>query len=219
MHISRRAFLGLGVSVCTGCRVVARDGVLVFAGDSITAGNHVGAGEDYPTLVGGMLGGVIVNNLAVPSSTIGSGTQGSDADALYNGSKPVNVCCVMWGINDLAGGASPATAKASLKTWCLARKAAGFVVAVLTILPCNTFGNANALRNEFNALVRADRSFYDLLIDVGITSTTMGADAAVGNVSLYSDGVHPTYAGNQLLAATSAQALVPRFSGVSWRGF
>jgi lysophospholipase L1-like esterase len=188
----------------------------VFCGDSITAGNHVGAGEDFPTLVAAGIGSVTASNLGVPSSTIGSGTQGADADALYNGAKPVNVCCVMWGINDLAGGTSAATAKANLKTWCLARQAGGLFVAVMTLPPCNTFANANTLRNSMNDLLRAD-AFYDLLIDLGDTGTTMGADAAVENASLYSDGVHPTYAGNQLLAATIAGALIPTFVSVPWR--
>jgi lysophospholipase L1-like esterase len=187
-----------------------------FCGDSITAGNHVGAGEDFPTLVSTLVGGITLHNLGDPSSVIND-AQGTSADAFYDAGNQANVLCVMWGINDLAGGSSAATTVAALKAWCEDRIATGWTVAVLTILPCNTFGNANTLRNAANVLVRADSSFYDLLIDVGATSTTMGADAAVENASLYSDGVHPTYAGNQLLAATIAQALVPSLVSTAWR--
>lgn len=192
--------------------------VVAWCGDSITAGNHVGAGEDYPSLVVAALPAIAANdhNVAEPSSVIND-SQGTTADGYYDGTKQVNLCCVMWGINDLAGGATAAAMVASLKAWCLNRRSTGWTVAVLTLLPCNSFTNANSLREAANALIRADASFYDLLIDLGDTGTTMGNVSALSDASKYSDGVHPTYAGNQLLEPAITAALTPWLTEISGR--
>ena len=194
--------------------------VVVWCGDSITKGNHVGAGEDFPSLVAASITAIAANdqNIAVPSSTINSG-QGTAADGYYDGTKQANVCCVMWGINDLAGGATAATTKASLKTFCQARQSAGFSVLLMTLLPCNTFTDANSLREAANVLIRADSSFYSVLVDLGDTGTTMGNVSALSDTAKYSDGVHPTYAGNQLLEPAITAGLTTllsdgRFSSV-----
>ncbi len=182
--------------------------VVVWCGDSITAGNHVGAGEDYPSLVAVALPGIAANdqNVAVPSSVIND-TQGTTADGYFDGTKSANICCVMWGINDLSGGATAAQMVASLKAWCQNRLRHGWTVVVLTLLPCNSFTNANSLREAANVLIRADSSFYSALIDLGDTSTVMGNVSALSDTAKYSDGVHPTAAGNVLLEPTITAAL------------
>lgn len=192
--------------------------VVVWCGDSITAGNHVGAGEDYPSLVAASLTAIAANaqNIGVPSSVIND-AQGTTADGYYDGTKQANLCCVMWGINDLAGGATAAAMVASLKAWCLNRRTAGWTVVVMTLLPYNTFTNANSLREAANVLIRADASFYDVLIDLGDTSTTMGNVSALSDTGKYSDGVHPTYAGNQLLEPAITSALTLQLTEITGR--
>jgi len=197
-------------------------GNIVWVGDSITAGNHVGAGEDFPTLVTTQLTAngftVAKHNIGIPSDFLAGTTQGATADGLFDSGKDRNVCVIMLGINDLASGTSGASHEATLQTFCLARRSAGFKIVVCTILPINDAATLARTKTS-NSLVRGDASFYDRLVDVGAGSgTTMGADAAPLDGSLYSDTVHPTLLGNQLLEpfmTTEISALLTATGGVS----
>jgi hypothetical protein len=175
---------------------------IVWPGNSIQAGNHVGGPpNDYPSMVIAALPAGATgtsHNIAVPSSSIDNAGQGATADGLYDGTKQVNICVVEFGVNDIAGGESAATFVANLKTFCLARRAKGFKVVVCTII---SWGSINATRDAANALIRADPSFYDGLADIGNNATTMGADNAYLDTSIYQADNHPTILGNQNLEA------------------
>ena len=92
----------------------------------------------------------------------------------------------------------------------------------LTVLP-NGGGTINPLRAVCNPLIAADLGiWYDALADIGNTATTMGADAAPSNPTLYNSGdlVHPTNFGNGLLEPTVTSAIaslitIPTVGGVS----
>jgi lysophospholipase L1-like esterase len=88
-----------------------------------------------------------------------------------------------------------------LKAYCLAQRAAGWnKIAVLTILPQTTSG-FNAFRDAANALIVADTSFYDAIVRLDQDSV-LGCDACAANTTYYNtDGIHPTTAGENLLAA------------------
>lgn len=199
---------------------MSKSNIFVGCGNSIMAGNHVNPGEVYLDLVTVSLPVLAANyhNVAVPSSVINN-TQGLAADAFINFNKQTNILCVMWGINNLAGGDSAATTTAALKSWCQLRKAAGWTVVVLTLLPCNSFGSANSLREATNVLIKADTSFYDALIDTGDTGTLMGNVSALTGTTYYSDGVHPTALGNTLLEPLITSGLTTLLvnSSVGWK--
>jgi lysophospholipase L1-like esterase len=185
---------------------------VVFDGDSIT---NTPNEDPYPHLALASLSPVRHGrNLAVSGSAIAdlqgraAGTDGSlvgttDATQLPGAN---NILVIMIGHNDLGSGVTPAQHVAALKTYCLARRAAGWKVVVATITP-TTLTGGNTARNAANVLIRADASFYDALADTGNTATTIGADAAAANATYFYDGIHPTQAGQALLAPIVAAAI------------
>lgn len=107
---------------------------------------------------------------------------------------------------------NPATWVADLKAYCLARKAAtsGLKIVIGTLLP-RTLTNFNALRNSINTLIHADPSFYDGLADYAANGT-IGCDACAANATYYGDGLHPTAAGQAIMATinqAAVQAVLP----------
>jgi hypothetical protein len=83
-------------------------------------------------------------------------------------------------------------------------------IVLATVLPQSggsAPGSFNDLRHTVNASMRADPSFYDALDDIGNVGTTMGADSAADDTSLYAAGLHPTLAGHNLLSPEVAAAI------------
>lgn len=114
------------------------------------------------------------------------------------------ILTVLIGRNDLPA-ADPTTYAASLASYCDARRAAGWKVAICTILPSTALG-FNTARNAVNTIIRGwtPGQHADALVDFGDTATTMGADAAAADTLLYQDGTHPTQLGQNDLAAEYA---------------
>jgi lysophospholipase L1-like esterase len=180
---------------------------LAFEGDSITdpADNVNGASKYYYTAFTSLSPVVQGRNFAITGSTVADLTsRASSVDAVYKASRTKNVEVVLIGANDLLGGAA-ATFVANLKTYCLARKATGWQVVVLTVTP-RTNSGFNATRNAANTLIRADPSFYDALADVA-ADVDVGCDACASNTTFYSDGTHPTPAGHAKIAPYVISAL------------
>lgn len=128
----------------------------------------------------------------------------ANVDALYTASRSKNILSVLIGRNDL-DTLSAATFVANLKTYCLARRAAGWTILLCTITP-STFAGFNTKRNDANTLIYGDTSFYDGLADFA-ADATMGPDAAASDTLLYSDGTHPTATGQGHLKTVWEAAL------------
>ena len=169
---------------------------VVWIGDSITAGNHVNPGECYPELVAAQLPSIVSNNIAVPSAFLTGSTQVQAAQNLYDASK-LNICCLMFGAND--GQSTNSTGFiATQSAACSSLHTTGFKVVVLSMLPCGSYASSG-FREGINALDRTTSTMYDVLVDVGHSTSVMGIESAKNDSTLYSDGVHPTAAGNLLL--------------------
>lgn len=120
--------------------------------------------------------------------------------------------CVMIGRNDLMGYVSflnPALTDAAgyandLQWLYQQASAAGFIPVGITILPATLTGY-NAQRDAVNTAIRSwVGSTIVACWDAGDLSTTMGADAAAADTTLYYDGTHPTEVGVANLAASYA---------------
>lgn len=131
---------------------------------------------------------------------------------------PINnrTMLIAWGgTNDLFFGASAATTYSRIVTYATARKAAGWRVVILSILPRSagtpppTF---EADRQTVNAALLADfptatgqtritsgGAYADYLIDVG-ADPTIGCAGCQTNTTYYADLVHLTNAGYAIVA-------------------
>lgn len=147
------------------------------------------SGRDFAVSGSQIQGGIVVSNMVDRAAAV---------DALYNPNRKANILSILIGRNDLGVGTIPTTFVANLKAYCLARKAVGWKIVLLTVLP-STVSGFNAVRNTANGLIRGDSSYYDVLADVA-TDTTIGCDSCAANTTYYADGTHPTNAGEALIA-------------------
>lgn len=182
-------------------------GLLVSEGDSITAN----AGTYARQYQDGVASSVGTGLYAVGSSRLpqlearAAEVDGRLAEA---GVGVPNILTVMVGINDLFQGQSVPDFLTDYASYLDDRRAAGWHVVLCTILPCALAG-MNVARNTANAtLVTWVGSHCDTLCDLG-AHATMGPDAAASDVSLYSDGTHPTAAGHALLLTALAAVVDP----------
>lgn len=179
----------------------------VFAGDSITypgqlpeksygmlalrgQSPRMGQGRRYGS------GGLTISSLI---------TLAADIDATKS-TITNNILSVFIGTNDYV--TPTATFLASLKSFVLARKAAGWnKVLITTVLPrCNPVSN-ETWRTTVNTALRADHAWADGIVDLGDTSTAMGGVGACADTMYYGDGVHPTVLGDSLLAPVFSAVL------------
>jgi hypothetical protein len=107
------------------------------------------------------------------------------------------ILSVLIGRNDLLS-LGTSTWLTNLATYLDARRATGWKVVLCTVLPSTAVG-FNAARNTANAtLVTWAGVHADAIADFA-ADPTMGPDAAASNATYYSDGTHPTAAGQALL--------------------
>ena len=180
-------------------------GIIVFDGNSLTSPLH--GHTPYPDFVMEELGhptGLAAANVAVPGQTtpdmILRGP--SQVDRLHSPG-PVNIV-VMWeGTNDMYFGATPEAAYQHLVNYATARRAAGWYVVVLTLMPrtgINTRHDFEDVRQRLNAMIRANwRSFADQLADVA-ADRRFGADGAELNITYFEDSTHLTQFGIEKMA-------------------
>jgi lysophospholipase L1-like esterase len=194
----------------------SRPGVLVWDGGSIMRGQVPSNGLDYPSQTTRLLRRTCVSfNSGSSNATLAGmlADAGAEVDARYDGSADANVCIVMGGGADLAAGRDPMDVYDDLAAYCAARRAAGFQVVVVTLLPRDRSG-FNAACQDFHALVRTRwAEIADGLADVA-------ADGRVGDpgdnhdLTYYlPDAVHPNDAGNEVMAAVTA----PVLESLDWR--
>lgn len=181
---------------------------LYEGGDSITAGYGTKAG--YPALLI-TDAPVKVYNAGVNGQRMSQiATQGAAVDGLFSPGLPANIESALACTNDLLNGVSAADCFAMYKAYHLARKAAGWKVIAWTLPSLNGAAaytvDAERVREEFNALLIADHDWADALVRVDLTQ--LGCDACFKNMVLFqSDGVHPTDAGQAILAALESIAV------------
>lgn len=170
--------------------------VYVAEGDSITATD-----ASYAYLFGANASPAVIGaNWAVPGDGLAQlQARAADLDACVSDTASDYVLSVLIGANDLAaytGGA--AQYSIDLAAYCAARRAAGWKVVICTILP-----RTNATHNTRRAIVNADIATWvgvncDAIADFA-ANADMGDDADASNLTYYSDGVHPTAAGQAVL--------------------
>lgn len=153
-------------------------------------------------------------------------TMASDAttqiDPLYY--PPQRQVVIAWGgTNDLYFGASAATTYARIVAYATARKAAGWRVILLTILPRSNSGTPGSFetdRQSVNASLLADFStataesgiwtgaaYADYLVHVG-GDATIGDAGDENNTTYYLDKVHLTNAGYAIVADYVKKAIL-----------
>lgn len=102
--------------------------------------------------------------------------------------------------NDLNSGQTPAQCLVNEKAYCAQAKAMGLKVYILTCIPRNPTFISDANRIALNALILADTSFCDGVIDV-CTLTEFSTALSYQNTTYYNaDGTHLTTAGYNLIA-------------------
>lgn len=192
--------------------------VLAFEGDSITAWPPTTTG--FPELTRTVFSPYSATpNFAIGGETISSlVSRAATTDSYYDATRRFNVLVVEIGTNDIWAGRTTTQVFDDLKAYCDARQAVGWKVVVATILPrldaVAVSVGFNAKRATVNAAIRSDTSFYDALADIGDTGTTMGADTAPNDETLYETGkTHPTNpVGHALLGAifkAAVKTLIP----------
>ena len=190
----------------------ARD-LVVFDGCSLVADTGLDEADTMPAQVMALLPKELEGvNLGVPGQTtqMMQADAAAEVDALARGRRsPV---LVVWeGTNDLAYGTDPPfdaeAAYRHLAAYCRARRAAGFRVVLLTVLPREGSAEFETARTALNDRLRAGwRGFADGLADVA-------ADGAVGRAGAefderyYRDTVHLTAAGYGVVARRVAEAV------------
>lgn len=174
---------------------------IVFEGDSITSAGATFA--DYAALLIGP--SIAYQKTAVGGSVIADLVSRATADdALISATRSPDVLFVFAGTNDINDGASAATATADLKSYCLARRAAGWKVIVATPISRIT---VDATITDYTNAIIADSSFYDVLCD--FHADTRFDAGSYSDTTYYSgDGVHPGAVGQAALGVIAKAAIL-----------
>jgi len=107
------------------------------------------------------------------------------------------IVTIHMGANDMTGYTGAAYYAATMP-YVAELRALGAKVVICTVLPRNAQPTFNTNRDAYNVLLRAGvGTDFDGLVDYD--TTIMGLEATTANTTYYSDGLHPTLAGQQLL--------------------
>lgn len=184
---------------------------VIAIGNSITEEYNSTDGQTYPAQLLGMLPGWDVVNLGIGGqTTLQIAARSTETDLLFDSTRSKNVLVFLEGTNHLGSGASSQEAYNAIRDYCLARKAAGFKVVVVTIPPRSDLavggqGGAGQLlfeekRTWVNTQIRLNwATFADALADLAL-DPDMGPNGASQNTAYYSDGVHPINLGMTRIA-------------------
>jgi lysophospholipase L1-like esterase len=180
-----------------------RDSQVGFAGDSITSSIIAQQGDSYPEMVGRLRGWDFdgINTANGMSTTTSQNTQDvQNLDPAYDATYYTNkrVICLLLGSNDLAGGSSAATVLTNLQTYVTNRQAVGWDVRVGTILDRTDFSGSDRTNQQtVNAAIIANSgSWHDGLIPFATAPQLLDPS----DTEFFDDGIHPTVAGNQVMA-------------------
>lgn len=178
----------------------------VFIGDSMTQG-YGAANNPYPRQ---MLSQMSIADVADDWTFGYNGAflaSAPNPDTVYNGSYAHKWCVVWMGTNDLSSGTTGAALHTTLSTYCSARRAAGWKVAVGTIAPRND--------GSWSAGKETQRLAYNTAILAGYTSYAdalfdPASDSRLSNTadsSIYVDALHMTATGYGYVAELAAAAI------------
>ena len=189
-------------------------GVLVFDGGSTVAGLRNAPRRSFPSQTVALLPKAYAafnSGLSHARVTEMIADAPQTVDAHYSADVPNNIVVLYPGINDVMAGATPAELLELVRTYCEARRAVGFDVCVVSLLP-QPSEQLEAARQEFNSLLRTRwPEFADDLTDVA-------ADGRIGNPG---DNLDPAYYGpdawhlNDAGAGVLAALLAPHVDTLS----
>jgi lysophospholipase L1-like esterase len=183
-----------------------RIGNIVFDGDSLTAGST--ATDPYPSQVmREFRPEVYWINLGIGGQKLYTMLENAPkkVDPLFQASLGRNVCVIWGGTNDIRWwGHTPPAVYQHLKDYCLGRRAKGFTVIVLTLLPRTDGDSPGAFeqyRQDLNDRIREGWiGFADGLVDVG-ADPFLGIAGRETDTRFYSpDRVHLNNNGLALVA-------------------
>lgn len=195
----RTAYYSLAYRAARSGHAITAERIIINTGDSIAAGSD--SSHSYFILYGPNadpvfhganygVGGYLVSNLV---------TQATFIDAIIPPNKGSRkfILTVMIGHNDL-NAMSAASFLTAYAAYLDARRAAGWTVGMCTLLP-STDSGFNTKRAATNPTLSTWVGVHcDFLIDFA-ADPDMGPDEAASDTDLYSDGTHPTEAGQALL--------------------
>jgi hypothetical protein len=183
--------------------IPAKNGVIVQAGDSI----GFGLGADNWAAIEhlGLPPGIKIHNPSVSGKWMLTGLGERDKEIYpFRDPKHTSVLLIEQGSNDLFGGSSARHLHDNiLRPFVALSKAAGFYVAVNTVLPRRDDGwmanpEFERQRLEYNDLVRANTVGADTIIDTA-ADPELGDRADPATSGLFADRVHPNRAGQERL--------------------
>jgi lysophospholipase L1-like esterase len=218
---------GLAAEVTVGSLFPLTYPLVVFWGNSITVGvGHsslvapADATKTYPyKCMGGLTNpfGYLIPAVSTRSSEQLDTAFAAGIDAHYNAGRAKQVVIAMEIINSVANGDTGAQAYAALKSFCTARKAAGWSVLVCTAINTTDVTQAGIdaantlLRADFDAATAQTRVFgphagvtwADYLVDMNAIPEMVNPNDA----TYYADGTHPTEAGYTVMGTLAKNAL------------
>lgn len=183
-----------------------RKKMVIFDGNSLTTSYNATAGNTYPERALALLGSTYAGrNVALggANTAVQAAKARYNIDSHYSTVRAANIA-VLWEItNDLKTNLNAADAITRYVAWCQGRRALGFKVVALTVLPrklSDVYAAFEADRQTCNAYLRANwASFADALADVA-ADTRIGDAGDELNPMYYSDGVHLNNAGYAIIA-------------------
>lgn len=188
-----------------------RPAVVVWDGGSIISGHRAAAGFEFPAHTLAVLphvcesyvsatGGARIADMLAEAPV--------EVDARFRAVADLDLCVVLAGGADFRKGLTAADVYQSLRTYCLARRAAGFRVVVLSVLPCSEPATFEAARLAYNALLRdAWPEFADGFADIAADPRIGDAGDNLDQQFYSSDGLHPSSAGYAVMAGVAAPVL------------
>lgn len=182
------------------------DALVLFDGDSLTAGYLVDAAESYPAKVARALpGGVLVRNVAVSGQTWPEllADAAEEVDGAFSETRRRNIVVVWAAANDLATGFTGEEAAANARRYCEGRRRAGYTVVLLTMFPLQppeVDPDYERQRLAYNALLRREwRAYADALVDVA-GDERLGDSSGPERAEYFLDVVHLDAAGYEIVA-------------------
>jgi lysophospholipase L1-like esterase len=182
------------VLVFAGCASLPAGPPLIAVGDSLTVGYTPSGNYHWTDKLGAVNDGVngrlcqqIIDDVAMDSSFQAGGK------------------LILWcGTNDIHWQYKAEDILGAVSKWSLARKAVGWKVYVVTLQSVQW---NNSIRNQVNALLRDHwKDFADGLIDIAALPE-IGTDDSFNNPHWFSDGIHLTPAGYDLVRKKIAKEL------------